>query len=226
MSHIDTPSRSHGANYAERVWCHCRTGGVGEHGCTDCLNTGLDSMAMAAGIEQALNDAYAEGRKDEREEWIDITSKNKDLGGAPLTQAAHDLLAERQRQVTAEGWSPRHDDAHTEGSLAMAASCYALNAATWAAHGSWVPRGGGNYRALSPVSQRWPWRESWWKPSSQRRDLVKAGALILAEIERLDRARDRDPGGANPEGMSAEGIEPGAAGTRPDPISSHMRDHP
>lgn len=33
----------------------------------------------------------------------------------------------------------------------------------------------------------WPWDESWWKPTTPRRDLVKAAALILAEIERLDR---------------------------------------
>lgn len=39
----------------------------------------------------------------------------------------------------------------------------------------------------------WPWDESWWKPTNRRRDLVKAGALILAEIERLDRAEAPKP---------------------------------
>ncbi len=34
----------------------------------------------------------------------------------------------------------------------------------------------------------WPWAEEWWKPINPRRNLVKAAALILAEIERLDRA--------------------------------------
>ena len=38
------------------------------------------------------------------------------------------------------------------------------------------------------IGELWPWLSSWWKPSTNRRDLVKAGALILAEIERLDRA--------------------------------------
>lgn len=33
----------------------------------------------------------------------------------------------------------------------------------------------------------WPWSREWWKPKNPRRDLVKAGALIVAEIERLDR---------------------------------------
>lgn len=42
------------------------------------------------------------------------------------------------------------------------------------------------YPELS-LSFRWPWPSKWWKPKSQRRDLVRAGALILAEIERLDR---------------------------------------
>jgi hypothetical protein len=34
----------------------------------------------------------------------------------------------------------------------------------------------------------WPWDLKWWKPTTPRRDLVKAAALIVAEIERLDRA--------------------------------------
>jgi len=36
----------------------------------------------------------------------------------------------------------------------------------------------------------WPikWMAAWFKPTDPRRDLVKAGALCIAEIERLDRA--------------------------------------
>lgn len=34
----------------------------------------------------------------------------------------------------------------------------------------------------------WPWEEEAWRPKNPRHDLVKAAALILAEIERLDRA--------------------------------------
>jgi hypothetical protein len=41
-------------------------------------------------------------------------------------------------------------------------------------------------KTFSPA--RWPWSQDWWKPTNPRRDLVKAGALIAAEIERLDRA--------------------------------------
>ncbi len=88
-----------------------------------------------------------------------------------LTKAANDVLAERCRQVEAEGWTPEHDDAHGVGELAIAAACYAGNAA-----GKW-----------GIATAAWPWAPKWWKPTNARRDLVKAGALILAEIERLDR---------------------------------------
>ena len=89
-----------------------------------------------------------------------------------LTDAAREVLGERQRQVTAEGWTPTHDDEHEIGELARAAACYAANAT--------------GYRLQSRINI-WPWDREWWKPSTPRRDLIKAGALILAEIERLDR---------------------------------------
>lgn len=96
-----------------------------------------------------------------------------------LTDAARDVLAERARQVSAEGLLPEHDDAYQARDLATAAACYALNAAKRDRKGrEWVPI-------------NWPWSDAWWKPTTPRRDLVKAGALILAEIERLDRAEAR-----------------------------------
>lgn len=97
-----------------------------------------------------------------------------------LSDAASDVLAERQRQISIEGWSPEHDDAHRGYELAIAAGCYAMYTLA--------------YPAGDPPPN-WPWEKSWWKPSKDRRDrrrnLVKAGALILAEIERIDRAKDR-----------------------------------
>lgn len=89
-----------------------------------------------------------------------------------------DVQAERRRQITAEGWTPEHDDEHADGQMARAAACYALA-------GSSAPNDG---TAALLVSLAWPWDEQWWKPSTPRRDLVKACALALAEIERLDRA--------------------------------------
>lgn len=93
--------------------------------------------------------------------------------------AARDVLAERRRQVDVEGWAPRTDDGYAFGELAQAAICYI--------RGSSVS--GGPDRPTNV----WPWTLNWWKPSTNRRNLVKAGALILAEIERLDRAAGQQP---------------------------------
>ncbi|WP_457425607.1 hypothetical protein [Roseateles sp. P5_E7] len=103
--------------------------------------------------------------------------------------AARDVLAERQRQIEVEGWTPAHDDEHHKGSLALAAACYACNAATWAQRDPSIPPA--DYAKYSAPGFRWPWAKRWWKPKSQRSDLIRAAALLLAEIERLDRAADR-----------------------------------
>jgi hypothetical protein len=82
-----------------------------------------------------------------------------------------DVISERQRQRAVEGWTSEHDDAYQNSELADAAACYAINA---------------HNQGLSTPAH-WPWAPDWWKQSGPRRDLVKAGALILAEIERIDR---------------------------------------
>jgi hypothetical protein len=89
----------------------------------------------------------------------------------PDGTGARDIGRERRRQINKEGWTPDHDDAHGDGALAEAAVCYAL-----ARDSSY------------PQPRRWPWDASWWKPRSHRQNLVRAGALIAAEIDRLDRA--------------------------------------
>ncbi len=99
---------------------------------------------------------------------------------ADLTKAAQDVLAERERHVSVEGWQHEHDDLHDGGALADAAACYAATEPAFCAL-PFQGVGTQQYRWL------WPWDAAWWKPTSRRRNLVKAGALILAEIERLDR---------------------------------------
>ena len=88
-----------------------------------------------------------------------------------------EIRDERYRQIRDEGWSPAHDDEHELGEMAAAAGCYALSAA-------------GNPEHPEPHDE-WPWHHKWWKPTTARRNLVKAAALIVAEIERLDRAPDK-----------------------------------
>ncbi|WP_229997979.1 hypothetical protein [Pseudomonas aeruginosa] len=103
-----------------------------------------------------------------------------DAPGNLVPQAWLDVQAERRRQVEAEGWTPEHDDEHADGQMAQAAGCYALHAG---GIGTDWPDGRQNGAALF-----WPWDKDSWKPTTPRRDLVKACALALAEIERLDRA--------------------------------------
>lgn len=95
------------------------------------------------------------------------------------SQAALDVLAERRRQIEREGWTPEHDDSHRDQSLSVAAACYALAGVQGARPG-----------ALSPhyLASFTGWGSGWFKPTDPRRNIIKAAALLLAEIERLDRA--------------------------------------
>jgi len=97
-----------------------------------------------------------------------------------LSDAARDVLAERRRQQEVEGWTPEHDDPYKNGELARAAACYAICSVY------------GHFKSNAPAG--WPWAKIWWKPTDSRRDLVKAAALIMAEIERLDRITAKKSG--------------------------------
>ena len=111
-----------------------------------------------------------------------------------MTKAAQDVLAERRRQIEVECWKPEHDDAHTDGSLAAAGACYAMHSAIDAGIDSGrIDRYAEPWRRLDKfVPDYWPFHRLWWKPRDRRRNLVKAGALIIAEIERLDRIGGSD----------------------------------
>lgn len=101
-----------------------------------------------------------------------------------------EIAAERHRQIEIEGWSAEHDDAHTDGSLATAAAVYALH--PFRCH--FVVEQRGRSRGLS-LADFWPWEIKWLKPKTRRENLIKAGALIVAEIERLDRSPSPGRGG-------------------------------
>lgn len=106
-----------------------------------------------------------------------------------LTDAARDVLFEWARQIDGEGFVEEHDDGHATGDLARAAAAYAyfgsLDEATRTSD-----RPGSFIRFL--VNELWPasWT-NWWKPKSRRADLVRGAALLIAEIERLDRVELR-----------------------------------
>ena len=116
-----------------------------------------------------------------------------------MSKAIEDVLAERQRQVEVEGWTTEHDDEHVNREMAFAAACYAEHYASRA----WLlgselaeslnisPEQGLEDYTQDLQPDEWPtsWHPDWWKPKNPRRDLVRAAALLIAEIERLDRAQ-------------------------------------
>ena len=114
---------------------------------------------------------------DEEKCWLAkrVIALQAELDATAFSKAAIDVLAERQRQQSVEGWTPEHDDQYEDGELVDAAACYAQDSSLWDCAGE------------PPCD--WPWPDEWWKPTNDmRRNLIKAGALILAEIERRDRA--------------------------------------
>jgi hypothetical protein len=150
-------------------------------------------------------------------------------GNLCLSKAASDVLAERQRQVEKEGWTPEHDDEHTDGSMARAAAAYCL-----CAEGPPRPGEPSEFHSSRPwdfniLRAIWPRSWNWPRPKDRRRNLVRAAALILAEIERLDRAagkagvrvgderqpplpRDLDPSVPRGEGTATNGVDASRGG--------------
>ena len=104
------------------------------------------------------------------------------------TRGTEAIIRERTRQIRDEGFSEEHDDQHDDGQLAMAASCYAQASATYDLQSEFA----------GEPHPFWPWDPEWWKPGhpdvdlkDKVRVLAKAGALIAAEIDRLERLMAR-----------------------------------
>jgi hypothetical protein len=109
------------------------------------------------------------------------------------------IAEERYRQVDEEGYTFAHDDAHGHNDLADAAASYAQEPES--------------RRTLGGPPRLWPWAVEDWKPDSEIRDvqtadgiypgdlirysdegrlreLTKAGALLVADIDRRNRAKE------------------------------------
>ncbi|HCK4405282.1 hypothetical protein [Pseudomonas aeruginosa] len=112
---------------------------------------------------------------------ISLAELLADAPGTEVPQAWLDVQSERRRQITAEGWTPEHDDEHACDEIAAFACFYAMPPAARDWDASSTGYGDTLGEAILPEG---------WEPKTgdRRRELVKAGALILAEIERLDRA--------------------------------------
>lgn len=137
-----------------------------------------------------------------------------------MSMATDDVLAERRRQIEAEGWTEAHDDQHTDGGLAAAAACYAMHSALEEGiRSGHIARYCNRTRPFDRfVPDYWPWQMEWWKPTSARRNLVKAAALLIAEIERLDRAATKTPNAeVSGAGTASAGLPGSAAGNNEAP---------
>lgn len=122
---------------------------------------------LLVALEVALGDVTALAIVDRVRQVADRIYPTSNLSPAP--QAWLDVQAERRRQIEAEGWTPALDDLCLAAELPRAAAAYILNGANDEAHAIW------------------PLAATEWKPRDARANYVRAGALILAEIERLDR---------------------------------------
>lgn len=127
------------------------------------------------------------------------------------------IAAERERQITQEGWTPEHDDQHHHGQLARAAFVYEVAAGM-------VEKGASTVRIEGALLSSWPWQREWFKgpqtvkydgqagarglsdesatagirqvtPEERRQEAIRAleksGALYLAERDRLQRRVDK-----------------------------------
>lgn len=122
---------------------------------------------------------------DHLKHWVTPPTKKRpdyDFIQAPADSGTGMIGYERLRQFKEEGFDDKHDDTpEAEGSLLMAALCYAKEGSTdWSGTQLYEPRTG------------WPWDRKWWKPRDRITNLVKAGALIAAEIDRLIRKKKRE----------------------------------
>ncbi|MBF5006890.1 hypothetical protein [Diaphorobacter caeni] len=99
-----------------------------------------------------------------------------------LSQAARDVVAERQRQISVKGWTSENDDEHVNDEIAALTCFYAMpeGVREWSA----AETGYGDTWGDAIVPLGWDV-----DTGDRRRELVKSAALSLAEIERLDRTQ-------------------------------------
>lgn len=104
--------------------------------------------------------------------------ENKKLTGVEL------IAEERKRQIEVEGWTEKHDSGYWYYELAFAAVAYAMPFEE-------VPLDGAKIKRI----HFWPWEPQHWKPTPDDRvkELIKAGALIAAEIDRLLNSQNAEP---------------------------------
>lgn len=153
-----------------------------------------DLLTMLTTITQARGGDFAVdvGLNHDEDGFCSKTVELVDIGSFPQTVMLHggdielapgvteppakgicrEIRDERYRQVDVEGFDAQRDDEYDDGFLSRCAAAYAVEGIVW----SHIP------------TTLWPFDGWHYKPTTRRRNLIKAAALIVAEIERLDRA--------------------------------------
>ena len=99
-----------------------------------------------------------------------------------------DVLRERLQQIHVHGFDADHDLNHGRQVLPMAALTYLEDALTMLTGGQGIAAAG-----ISPEAPAtWPWRD-FFRPADARTNLVKACALLLGAIDRLDGEGEAEP---------------------------------
>lgn len=106
----------------------------------------------------------------------ELTTHNNLFAGRNMTHGEVSVLTERARQVAVEGYTAAKDDGYTGSELVKAAACYLLES--------------DSYPNAGQPPELWPWPAVAWKPKNYRHDLVRALALGLAELDRIDRQQN------------------------------------
>ena len=100
-------------------------------------------------------------------------------GRDSMSHAIKDVIAERERQRKEKGYTENRDDKYLPGVLNLAGAAYAVSV-------SFLPD------AKRRAQRLWPWPDvgKYMNPSQKepRTARIKSAALIIAEVERIDRA--------------------------------------
>lgn len=167
-------------------------------------------------LGQIAYEAYCEGWKSLASgqplpKWVDVKPEIKAAWEAvgsrfmDMTPGSVVVAIERSRQIREEKWDGAHDAQHEKGELVAAAIAYAASGAKIETKVKIYTeprcqcgaRGMADCTCVMQVGDQkwvhpWPWEKKWFKPKDALRDLIRAGALIVAEIDRMIRQDTED----------------------------------
>jgi len=99
------------------------------------------------------------------------------------------IAEERQRQIDVEGYTAQHDSQHEVSEFLSAAKSY-MDSSYLSMTSEQIDNSTHWHETNEPfywqhIKDSFPWDKKYFKPTTPLRDLVKAGALIAAAIDRL-----------------------------------------